>query len=204
MEFEQFISKIDLLKNGKLPGIDAHKLLAPLQRPVFDKYNTPENARLAAVLILIYPDEKNKTSILLTKRASYNGKHSNQISFPGGKKEKEDANLQTTAIRETQEEVGIENVTMVKEMTNIYIPPSNFSVNPYMGFIKEPPAFLPNHEVSQIIQFPVEELLNPNTVNVFDNSSLKNIPCFNYNGHIIWGATAMILSEVKELLKTSF
>lgn len=204
MEFEQFISKIDTLKITELPGIEAHKLLAPLTRPVFNKYIIPKNARLAGVLILFYPDDSNQTQILLTKRARYNGKHSNQISFPGGKKEPLDSSLKITALRESLEEVGIDNISILKQLTTIYIPPSNFSVSPYIGYLNKTPAFTPNYEVEEIIELPVSKLIDSKTLTTFQNKNNTKIPCFNFKGHIIWGATAMILSEVKELLKTTY
>lgn len=208
MEFEQFILKIDSLKKSNLPGISAHKVLAPLQRALYTKYNIPKNAKKAGVLVLFYPDKNNNTAILLTKRASYNGKHSSQISFPGGKKELTDNTLKETALRETYEEIGVKNISVIKQATTIYIPPSNFSVNPYIGVVSSTPTFLPNYEVDEIIELPVSHLLKPETLSYIptknnDNVNV-NIPCFKFNGHYIWGATAMMLNEIKELLKSLF
>ncbi|NJB81656.1 NUDIX hydrolase [Wenyingzhuangia aestuarii] len=208
MEFNQLIDKIDLLKKIPLKGIEAHRELAPFSRPTFTKYQIPENARKAGVLMLLYPDENNNTNILLTKRASYKGTHSSQISFPGGKKEITDINLQETALRETFEEVGIakNQIMVLKQLTTIYIPPSNFSVNPYLGILKNTPEFMINHEVDEIIHFPVNNLLDPKKIATFKSATsyAKNIeiPCFVFNHHRIWGATAMILNEAKEVLKT--
>ncbi|NIJ45346.1 8-oxo-dGTP pyrophosphatase MutT (NUDIX family) [Wenyingzhuangia heitensis] len=208
MDFNQVINNIELLKNVPLKGIEAHKELAPFSRPTFTEYQIPENAKKAGVLMLLYPDANNNTNILLTKRASYKGTHSSQISFPGGKKENFDINLQETALRETFEEVGIakNEITVLKQLTTIYIPPSNFSVNPYIGILKKTPNFTINHEVDQIIHFPLNNLLDPKKIATFKSSTsyAKNIeiPCFVYNHYRIWGATAMILNEAKEVLKT--
>lgn len=207
MEFEQLIGKIESLKKANLTGIIAHQELAPLQRPTFTKYNIPENARKAGVLVLFYPGENNQTYILLTQRANYKGVHSNQISFPGGKKDNEDLNLQETALRETEEEIGLkkESVTILKQLSTIYIPPSNFSVNPYIGILKNRPFFNINYEVEEIIEFPLSSLLDKKNMIIFNVSTSSNknmdVPCFSYKKHKIWGATAMILNEVKELLK---
>lgn len=208
MEFEQFISKIDHIKSSPLAGIEAHKALAPLNRPTFKEYNIPENAKKAAVLILFYPDNNQKTCVLLTKRASYKGTHSSQISFPGGKKEAQDIDLKATALRESNEEVGVYNVEVLKQMTAIYIPPSNFKVIPYFGVLKTRPNFQPNYEVEEIIEFPIETLLTANTLTSFTSkanfTANSTVPCFRFNNHNIWGATAMMLNETKELLKTLF
>ncbi|MDO6801899.1 CoA pyrophosphatase [Wenyingzhuangia sp. 1_MG-2023] len=207
MEFEQFLLKIEQLKKTPLPGISAHRELAPYQRPVFTEYNIPNDAKKAAVLVLFYPN-KNTTNILLTQRAVYKGTHSNQISFPGGKKDLTDSTLKETALRETLEEVGVvkEQIDVLKQLSTIYIPQSNFSVNPYIGIATENPIFKTNYEVEQIIEFPVKVLLNPKNLATFPISTgkFKNIevPCFQYQNHFIWGATAMILNEVKEVLKT--
>lgn len=207
MVFEQLKSKIESLKKAKLIGVEAHKNLAPISRPTFKEYQIPKNAKLAGVMILLYPGIRNKTNIVLTKRASYKGTHSNQISFPGGKFEKKDISLQQTAIRETHEEIGLmpQNIEIVKKLTPIYIPPSNFSVDPYMAIMNTSPKFNINHEVQQIIELPIEHLLDAKNLATFKKSTSYGInidvPCFNYKEHQIWGATAMILNEVKEVLK---
>ena len=145
--------------------------------------------------------------MLLTKRASYNGPHSNQISFPGGKIEKSDNNLSQTALRETFEEVGVsqEKVEILREITNVYIPPSNFLVTPFIGITKTKPMFKVNSEVAEIIEISFLDLLDDNNIGTIQitNSYMKEtlVPSFNINGSVIWGATAMILSEIKEVLK---
>lgn len=202
MEFKELLSKIEKLKNAPLKGIEAHKELAPNNRPTFKDNQIPENSKKAGVLVLLYPDKNNNTQILLTKRATYNGTHSNQISFPGGKKNADDSNLQETALRETLEEVGISTVKVIRRLTTIYIPPSNFSVDPYIGILNSFPNFKPNYEVDQIIELPVKHLLDNKNLKK-SNQYVKDMgfPCFVYKNHSIWGATAMILNEIKEVLK---
>ncbi|MGY5353392.1 NUDIX hydrolase [Wenyingzhuangia sp. IMCC45467] len=207
MEFNYLCNHIDLLVKMTLPGIDAHKTLSPIQRPLFTKYNIPDNAKKAGVLVLLYPNKEQKTTLLLTKRAQYKGTHSNQISFPGGKKNPEDVDLKNTAIRETYEEVGLAQTDLKihKQLSSIYIPPSNFKVNSYLATIPYTPVFTKNYEVDEIIHITIEELLNNNNLTTFKTAtSYANnieVPCFMFNKHCVWGATAMILSEVKEVLK---
>ena len=208
MKFEDFLKNIDQLKKIQLEGVEAQFKLAPEMRLAYDdKKITANNPKIAAVLALFYPNNNNNTSLLLTKRASYNGPHSNQISFPGGKIEKSDNNLSQTALRETFEEVGVsqEKVEILREITNVYIPPSNFLVTPFIGITKTKPMFKVNSEVAEIIEISFLDLLDDNNVGTIQitNSYMKEtlVPSFNINGSVIWGATAMILSEIKEVLK---
>jgi 8-oxo-dGTP pyrophosphatase MutT (NUDIX family) len=210
MNFTDFINKIDYLKKTELGGLDAQFKMAPKLRL---KYNndkiTASNPRKAAVLALFYPNYNNETILLLTKRASYKGTHSAQISFPGGKTEKTDKDLEFTALREAFEEVGVAplSVNIIRQMTDVYIPPSNFLATPFIGFVDKKPNFLTNHEVAEIIEITITDLLsdaNLTTVNI-STSYMKNIdvPCFKIDNHIIWGATGMMLSEIKELLNSN-
>jgi len=208
MNFKDFIDKIDAIKNAKLGGEAAQFKMAPKLRLQYNQDKiAANNPRKAAVLALFYPNNKQETTLLLTQRASYKGTHSAQISFPGGKIEKYDKNLAATALREAFEEVGIadKSVEILRELTDVYIPPSNFLATPFIGFTQKKPAFTLNHEVAQIIEIQLRDLLDDKhltTVNL-TTSYMKNIdvPCFKINNHIIWGATGMMLSEIKELLK---
>jgi len=208
MNFNLFISKIQQLKNSRLGGLDAQFRLAPKMRLNYNhKKIKANNPKKAAVLALFYPNEENETCFLLTQRASYNGTHSAQISFPGGKLEATDQNLESTALRETFEEVGIQQktVTILREITDVYIPPSNFLATPFMGYTSKKPEFIINDEVAETIEVLLTDLLNDcniSSINI-STSYAKNIdvPCFNLNDYNVWGATAMILNEIKELLK---
>jgi len=207
MNFKHFISKIDDYKIAALGGINAQFKMAPKLRLKYNKdIIKANNPRKASVLALFYPNENNETVLLLTQRASYNGTHSAQISFPGGKIEKNDKNLEATALREAFEEVGVlpSIVKIVKELTDVYIPPSNFLVTPFIGFLNKRPNLKPNHEVAKIIEITVNDLLNDDNLTVVNltTSYMKNtdVPCFKIDSHIIWGATGMMLSEIKELL----
>lgn len=205
-EFQHIISKI---KTAKLSGLEAQFKLAPMMRLKYDEnYISNANPRKAGVLVLFYPNNKNETVFLLTLRASYKGTHSAQISFPGGKFEEEDKTLKKTALRETYEEVGVnENIISVfKEITNVYIPPSNFLVTPYLALTSQKPNFVKNEEVETLIEVKLDDLLKNNaisTTNITTSYMSKvEVPCFKLNNYIVWGATAMMLNEIRELLKS--
>jgi len=208
MSFKKFQSKIDKLIKQKLGGLEAQFIMAPKLRIKYNEEQIAENnPRKAAILALVYPNDKNEACILLTKRASYNGKHSSQISFPGGKLDLLDKNLENTALRETFEEVGVleTSVKVIRELTDVYIPPSNFLVTPFLGFTQKRPNFSLNYEVDTIIEVLLSDLLADNSLSVVNVSTsyMQNIevPCFKLNDYVVWGATAMMLSEIKELLK---
>lgn len=165
--------------------------------------------RKAAVVCLFYPDFDFSTTLLLILRKTYEGIHSNQVGLPGGKVEKGDTELSYTALRETYEEVGIhpEKINLIRPLTEIYIPPSNFMVQPFLGIMKEIPSFIPQEsEVEEIIEVSIADFLNDNAVvTEMINTSYGiniNIPVYKLNDYTVWGATAMILSEVKELCKS--
>lgn len=208
MNFTQFRKKIPQITSNRLGGINAQFKLAPELRKRYDTDKiSANNPKVAAVLALFYPNKNNETSFLLTERASYKGAHSSQVSFPGGKKEVRDKNLQQTAVRESFEEVGIQpnKVNIVRELTTVYIPPSNFLATPFLGFSEETPLFLTNYEVAKTIEVLVTDLLNDTSISTvsINNSYMNNVevPCFKLNNHIVWGATAMMLAEIKELLQ---
>jgi 8-oxo-dGTP pyrophosphatase MutT (NUDIX family) len=208
LEFNQFKSKIASLKVKKLGGLKAQFKLAPGLRLKYDTEKiAASNPKKAAVLVLFYPNANNETTFLLTKRASYKGAHSAQISFPGGKVNALDLSLQETALRETFEEVGVQlkSSGIIREITTVYIPPSNFLATPFMAIAAKKPNFNTNYEVESIIEVLLEDLLNDNSLSIVNLTtsymSKTDVPCFKLNDYIVWGATAMMLSEIKELLK---
>lgn len=211
MDFKKFTNHIEELRQLRLGGLDAQFKLAPKLRLKYDQQKiAANNPKKAAVLALFYPNKKNEASILLTQRASYKGTHSAQISFPGGKVEKGDKNLQATALREAFEEVGIHksDVTIIREMTDVYIPPSNFLATPFIGYAIKKPKYLINHEVESTIEITVNDLMSDSSiVSINMNTSYMDnvdVPAFSIDNKIIWGATGMMLSEIKDLLKTIY
>lgn len=208
MQFDFFLSNISKLKELPLGGLDSQFKMAPELRKLFNEIEIQQrNPKKAAVLIIFYPNDSNETMFLLTKRAKYNGTHSSQISFPGGKHEYSDILIKTTALRETNEEIGInkEDIHLIKKLTDVYIPPSNFYVTPFLAYMNYHPFFYKNDEVESIIEVKIADLLNLNNLSTINlnTSYAKNIdvPCFNLNDEIVWGATAMMLSEIYDLIK---
>ncbi|WP_075342925.1 NUDIX hydrolase [Tenacibaculum agarivorans] len=208
MQFSHFKSQVVSLKTNKLGGITSQFKLVPELRIKFSEEKIKKsNPRKAAVLALFYPDNNGETLFLLTKRASYNGTHSAQISFPGGKVDPIDNNMAQTALRELEEEVGVHRntVELIRQISDTYIPPSNFLVTPFIGFVEEKPQFIPNEEVAETIEVTVKDLINDDFISSvkMNTSYMKEIevPCFTFNNQIVWGATAMILSEIKDLIK---
>ena len=210
MEFQIFENKIVKIKKMELPGESAQFKMAPMERLAELKRIAVEkkSARKAGVLALFYPSEDNQTMLALILRKTYKGVHSAQIGFPGGKYENEDDTLKETALRETEEEIGVirNTVSVLKQLTEVYIPPSNFFVQPFVGITKNTPEFiLQEDEVEALVEVPLIHFMD-DSIKTYQNLSTsyaKNIevPAFMLNNHLVWGATAMMLSEVREMLK---
>ncbi len=206
MKFKDFLTIISIIKNKSLGGLDTQLKMTPMERRQLDLSKiVAKNPKAAAVLMLIYPNKDLETCFLLTKRANYKGAHSAQISFPGGKKDTSDTSLSETALRETFEEVDVNSaeIKIIRDLTKTYIPPSNFWVYPFIGIMHKTPNFNKNHEVASIIEITLQQLLdskNVSSINI-ETSYMNNVevPCFKFGDHIVWGATAMILNEAKEL-----
>lgn len=188
--------------------MDSHHKMIPPNRiaKVREDYLAARQPRHAAVLNLFYPGNDRETRLLLILRKTYRGVHSNQVGFPGGKVEEEDRDLEDTALRETHEEVGVtpEKVNIIRSLSEVYIPPSNFMVYPYMGYANERLRFTRQEsEVERLIEVRMEEFLSDKSMfyQRLDTSYASDIevPAFRLNNYTVWGATAMILSEVKEL-----
>jgi len=211
MKFTDFIKYIPKIQQQVLPAAAAHVKMAPAERVFLDaEYYKAKNPRESAVMMLFYPKD-GIAHLVLIKRNTYPGIHSSQISFPGGKAEPEDNNLEDTALRETFEEVGVspEDINVVMPFTKVYIPPSNFLVSPFLGIAESELLFNPNpDEVAGIIELPLAVFLDDSIVisTPMSTSYAENImvPAFRFRDHLVWGATAMILSELKETIKSAF
>ncbi|MDT8415033.1 MAG: CoA pyrophosphatase [Flavobacteriaceae bacterium] len=210
MQFEEFLSLVPKLEKIPLTGVQSHRKMAPLMR-IKDLQRDLRHfptARQAGVLCLCYPDAHQQTKIVLTLRHDYDGVHARQVSFPGGKMEPDDAGQEHTSLRETEEEIGVPatSVNLVRGLTEVFIPPSNFIVKPFLGYTNAEPFFrIQESEVADLVLVPLQHLLEESFVTTIslDTSYAKQIevPAFHFNKHVVWGATAMMLAEIKDVIK---
>jgi 8-oxo-dGTP pyrophosphatase MutT (NUDIX family) len=167
-------------------------------------------AKLASVLILIY-QRNGQYHIPLIQRTSHNeaDQHRGQIALPGGKFEDNDVNYMQTALRESNEEIGIDlnKVTIAGNLTPLYVGVSNFLIHPYVGTFEGDPQFLKQeNEVEEIIHSPINHFFDDSKKSITDmrvrkNIILPSVPYFDIKEKVVWGATAMILSEFIDLLE---
>ena len=174
-------------------------------------FKEKKNPKKAAVMALFYPDPDNLTRFLLILRKKTPGVHSGQIGFPGGSVEPGDKDLLHTALRETEEEVGapVGQIKVIRPVSKIYIPPSNFQVQPYMGFMGSTPRFRKQvSEVEALVEVPLSEFMDDRNIisTVMTTSYAREIevPAYSLKGYKVWGATAMMLSEIRELFEEVF
>ena len=205
--FQVFISQLKHKLKFPLPGEEAQFELAHVQREhVIPNTIEANTYRPSAVLVCIYPNTLNEPTILLLERPTYDGHHSGQIGFPGGKAEPTDFNLQATALREFIEETGCLIMPhVIGNLTPVFIPISKFMVQPYIAYLTERPEFKPDErEVYQLIELNINDLLNPKLLKetiVAPTPILRfKTPYFDVNEKIVWGATAMILNELKVII----
>lgn len=205
-----FREKLTEAFTKELPGPKSHLELAPMERvDEVKRLAKPKNAKESAVLVILFP-ENEEIHLLLIQRTIYNGAHSGQISFPGGKVEETDVDFIHTALRETEEEIGLSVLSqqIVGKLTNIYIPPSNFVVEPFVAVIDQLNDLKLNFsEVETIYKIPISIFLDDNFIQKRDlisrSKTLYSVPCFVFNDLVIWGATAMILNELISIIKTN-
>lgn len=209
MEFDRLYARLTGGLPAELPGRAAHYEMAP--KPLEEERfltSVSQNARKSGVLILFYPDEGD-AAFPLIKRPNYPGVHSGQVALPGGKMEPDDPDLVFTALREAQEEVGIDpaKVKIVGQLTELFIPASRFLVYPVIGLMEEKPIWVPDpKEVSKVLPTRVFDLINRGTRKEaqlpIPMIGTLNAPFFDLHREIVWGATAMILGELVEVLNS--
>lgn len=207
MDFEPFLKRLH--SNIGIQSPEAQQLMAPFtigDRDVILKSNP--NPRLGGVMILVYSKNK-KAHIALIERPVYDGVHSGQIAFPGGANDPIDLNMQETALRELYEEIGISKdlVQVIGQISQVYIPPSKFLVSPFIGILKQAPQFKKDDfEVKDIIELPVsllfdDSIIKSGKIHLGKKGAKITVPYFDVFGHKVWGATAIMLSEFKAIMK---
>jgi len=203
---DAFIQHLQTRLQQPLPGKEAQFRMARTFRPAIDPQ--PGQASLAGVLALLFPKNGEWQLALIERVTTHSGdRHSGQISFPGGRYEAGDGILMNTALREAHEEVGVapKVVNMLGALTELYIPVSNYLVYPFVGWMDHAPIFQPQwSEVKSVLEVPFRVLEDPETLQTTDlhlpnNLTLKDVPYFNLFDKVVWGATAMILSELLEV-----
>lgn len=203
------VDRLQRKLEGPLPGHDRFLELSGYKRPDIERARALDPPpRESAVLVLLYPKEEG-THLLLMVRPTYDGVHSGQVSFPGGKREPGDADLSATALREFEEETGAgtSEVRMLGRLSPIYIPPSRMLVTPFVGHA---PIIGPWHpdpsEVARLLEVPLELILREDVLKrrvqyIQLMGGDVEIPYYDLLGEVVWGATAMMIAELRELLR---
>jgi 8-oxo-dGTP pyrophosphatase MutT (NUDIX family) len=160
--------------------------------------------RPAGVLVLVYPDADGEARVVLTERATRDGHHSGEVSFPGGKAEPEDVDIAATALREATEEVALDRVAagveVIGRLERFWIPVSDFEVHPVIALAARQPELRASpDEVASILEPPVARFL-PDAPIVIVERTVRDWPlrygAFEIDGLNVWGATARILSQL--------
>lgn len=203
----KFVNILQDRLSKPLPGAEAQRIMMPKESTEARFDLNRNDVRLGGVMVLLYPKD-NDIYLPLTQRHDYGGTHGGQVSFPGGKWEEGDPDLEFTALRETYEEIGVlqSQVQVIGKLTDLYIPPSNFRVSPIVGYVEERPAFnIDPYEVEALIEVPLSMLIRETTLKRKDiivrGNYRLNAPFFDVEGKVVWGATAMMLSELVTLVR---
>ncbi|MCH2224339.1 MAG: CoA pyrophosphatase [Crocinitomicaceae bacterium] len=207
---KEFPEQISSILATQLPGEIAHERVMSKKRPKTSEAKLFESEyRDSAVGIFIYK-EKSSFKSLLIQRPDYEGTHGGQISFPGGKSEEKDESLEYTARRESFEEVGIPlgEGKLLGTLTEVYIPVSKFRVQPYVFYLDQLPKLTPDtYEVAGIIPFDLIDFkslkIKHKSIPTRQGITLKNMAYFDIDRKVVWGATALMLSELQEVIRLS-
>ena len=212
MTFEELSKKLAAELKKELPGFSVQSKMDPISRKQPGEYlNASRSPKNSAVMVLLYPNEQTSVAsvILIVRSEHEKGNHSGQISFPGGGVDEKDADLSSTALREMEEEIGVDrnSISVIGALSPLYIPVSNYLVHPFVGIATKRPVFKKNdREVNSLLEVAIHEFLtdkNRTTSDIFlklRNQTMQ-VPCFSINGKIIWGATAMMLAEFSEVVR---
>lgn len=203
-----FIRELEKALAQPLPGPEAQYRMAHVARR--GATTVPSSSRQAGVLALFYPQQDDWHIVLIERVTNANDRHSGQVSFPGGRRDAIDPSLSATALREAEEEVGVyaDRINLIGELTNLYIPVSNYNVHPFVGFTEHTPNFRPEEkEVNSILEVPFELFLRKETIRtrhlpINEQITLRDVPYYHIKDKTVWGATAMMLSELVEVAET--
>lgn len=204
---DDFINKLKTEIKQSLPGTEIQWQMASSDRMVRNFPRIPgKDARVAAVLILLYPHNGTVHTVFM-QRHNYDGVHGGQISFPGGKKEPSDADIIQTALREAAEETGVDasEISVIGILTPLFIPVSNMIVTPVIGWTDKRPDFSHKpEEVVFLIEAEISKFFDQGIIKIkpFEIRGEKiDVRYFDYEGNVIWGATAMILNELLNIIQ---
>ncbi|MDX8340995.1 CoA pyrophosphatase [Draconibacterium sp. IB214405] len=194
--------KIATALKGKLPGSESHYKMLPPERLLKPAPEDQSKVKPSSVLVLLFPDDDG-LKVCLIKRPTYMKHHAGQIALPGGRIEANESACET-ALRETFEEIGIteDKIRILGTLSSFYVEVSRFQITPLVGWMDTKPEFkLCPDEVEKAILFPIAAFKPPHpTIELKTVTGLLTVPCIRYDGEIIWGATAMILSEFYDLI----
>jgi 8-oxo-dGTP pyrophosphatase MutT (NUDIX family) len=208
--FSSTVEKIKEKLTGTLPGASAHDIMMPAGKSASHRKMMQDrevDVKLGGVMILLFP-VKSKICFPLTLRQDYPGVHSGQISLPGGRMEPDDEDLLMTALRETEEEIGVPygKINVLGTLSQLYIPPSRYNITPVVGYLKETPSFnIDPREVKELIVADLSHLTDPKyrkrkSLLVRESYQL-DAPYFDIHDQVVWGATGMILSEFSHIIE---
>lgn len=208
IDFDQLVGQLRSALKGPLPGAAAHEPLRAVPigetRPVFQHKSPPKPG---SVLVLLYPDS-GEIKFPLMKRPEYLGAHSGQVSLPGGKAEGGETPIDA-ALREGEEEIGVRrsNIEIIGTLSEFFVIPSNFLVTPVVGVQRTKPVFSPDPvEVVRILQGTVSGLVREDAISVSDITAARvyrlRAPHFIFENEIVWGATAMMLNELRQVIRS--
>lgn len=193
-----------------LPGLSSHLKLAPPERAkeIAGYLANQQNAKQSAVMILLF-NKNNRTKVILIRRSFYVGIHAGQIAFPGGRYEETDPSIEFTALREIEEEIGIgaDKIEVLGRLSDIYVPPSNFLISVFVGFLNEKPLYIADQrEVAEVIEIDMADFFAENVIQqkefvVPSTAGSVNAAYYNVGNVELWGASAMVMTELLDLLK---
>ena len=194
----------------ELPGDLAHDEMSPPKR--LKNKRPPATGYKEAAVAVVIGLHQEELHFSVIQRPTYDGAHSGQIAFPGGKKDPSDAHLVETACRECFEEIGLalDAVYHVGKLSPVYIPVSGFELQPFVYVIDAFPSLIPDErEVEEIYFLPLIKLLDEGnkgliTIEHQPSNTVFDAPCFHFGSVQIWGATAIVLNELKYVLRNRF